>query len=108
MWLKCLSVAAVGNFRRHANGFTQRRMRTNRLADVHCICIHLNPQRALANHVARVRANHATAQDLAVAVGLGGVIKQQLGHTFVAAIGDGAAGGYPGEQAFLDLDALMP
>jgi hypothetical protein len=53
-----------------------------------------------------MRANHAAAQDLAVAVGLGAVIKQQLGDTLVAAISDGAAGCGPGEQALLDLDAL--
>jgi hypothetical protein len=34
-------------------------------------------------------------------------IKQQLGHAFVAAVGNGAAGGGPGEQALLDLDALQ-
>ena len=40
-------------------------------ADVHGICAHLNRQGDLANHVARVGADHAAAQDLAVAVGLG-------------------------------------
>ncbi len=55
-------------------------------------------QRHFANHVARMRADHAAAQDLAVAVGLGGVIKQQLGNPFVAPIGDGAVGCSPGES----------
>jgi hypothetical protein len=36
-------------------------------ADVHGVCAHLNRQSDLANHVARMRAHHAAAQDLAVA-----------------------------------------
>ena len=56
------------NLRRHADGFTKRRMRVNRLADVHGICAHLNRKRNLTNHVACVGADHATAQDFAVAV----------------------------------------
>jgi hypothetical protein len=40
----------------------------NRLADVHRVCAHLNSQRDLANHVARVRSDHAAAQNLAVAM----------------------------------------
>ena len=79
------------HFRRHANALAQRRVRVNRLADVHRICARFNRQRDLADHVARMRANHATAQHLAVAVGLIAVVKQQLGDTFVSAIGDGAA-----------------
>ena len=55
--------------RRHADGLSKRRMRVNRLADVHRIRAHLNRQRDLANHVARMRTDHATAEDLAVAVG---------------------------------------
>ena len=39
--------------------------------NVHRVRAHLDGQRDLANHVARMRANHAAAQDLAVAVGLG-------------------------------------
>ena len=81
-------------------------MRVNRLTDIHCIRTHLNRQSNLANHVTRMRADHAAAQDLAVAMGLGAVIKQQLGDALVAAICDGAAGGGPGEQTLLDLDAL--
>jgi hypothetical protein len=96
------------NLRRHADALAQCRMRVNRLTDVHCIRTHLNRQSDLADHVARVRADHATAQDLAVAVavGFGGVIKQQLGNAFIAAIGNRGVGCGPGEQALLDLDAL--
>ena len=79
------------HFRRHADGFAQRGMRMNRLADVYGISPHLNRQGNFANHVARVGADHAAAQNLAVAVGFGGIIKQQLGDTFIAAIGNGAA-----------------
>jgi len=46
-----------------------------------------------------MRADDATAQN---AVGF--FVKQQLGKALVAAIGDGAARGGPGEQALLDLD----
>jgi hypothetical protein len=59
--------------------------------DVHGVCAHLNRQRNLADHVARVRAHHATAQDLAVAVGFGAVVKQQFCHGIKASVGDGAA-----------------
>ena len=41
-----------------------------------------------------------------MAVGLGLIVKQQFGDTFVAAVGNGAACGYPWELALLDLDAL--
>ena len=55
------------HFRRHANAFAQRGVRVNRLADIHCVRTHLDSQCYLANHVTRVRADHAAAQDLAVA-----------------------------------------
>ena len=64
------------HFRCHPNAFAQCRMRVNRLANVHGIRTHLNRQRNLANHVARVRTNHAATENLAVAVGFGAVIKQ--------------------------------
>ena len=79
------------HLRRHANAFAQRRMRVNRLAYVDGIRAHLNRQRNLANHVACMRADHAAAKDLAVAMGFRAVIKQQLGNAFITAIGDGAA-----------------
>ena len=94
------------NLRRHADAFAQRWMRVNRLADIHRIRAHLNGQCNLTNHVARMRAHHAAAQYLAVAVGFGGVVKQQFGHAFVAAVGNGTATCRPREQALLDLDAL--
>jgi len=53
-----------------------------------------------------MRADHAAAQNFAVAVRLGTVVEQQLGKTFVAAVGDGAARRGPGKQAFFDLDPL--
>ena len=59
------------DLRRHTNGFPKGWMRMNRLTNVHRIRAHFNSQRNLTNHVARVRADHAAAQDLAVAVGLG-------------------------------------
>ena len=59
------------NLRRHADGFPTGRVRVNRLSDVDRVCSHLNRQRNLTDHVARMRADHAAAQDLAVAVALG-------------------------------------
>ena len=52
----------VRHFRRHADAFAQRGVWVNGFADV---------QIDLANHVARMRAHQAAAQDLAEAVGLG-------------------------------------
>ena len=81
------------HFSRHADGFPQRRVRVNRLADVHRVCTHLDGQVNFANHVARVGADHAAAEYLAVAVAVGfwGIIKQQLGDAFITAIGNGTA-----------------
>ena len=50
--------------RLHANALAQRRIRVVGLADVHCVGTHLDSQRDLSDHVARVGADHATAQDL--------------------------------------------
>ena len=93
-------------FRRHADAFAERRVRVDGFADVHGVSAHLDGQRDLADHVAGVGADHAAAEDLAVTVGLWAVVKQQFGHAFVTAVGNGAAGSRPGEQAFFDLDAL--
>ena len=55
------------HLRCHADGLPERGMRMNRLADVDGICAHLDRQRNLADHVAGMRADHAAAQDFAVA-----------------------------------------
>lgn len=55
------------HFRRHADALAQRRMRVDGLADVDSVRTHLDGQGDLADHVARMRADHAAAQDLAVA-----------------------------------------
>ena len=55
------------HFRRHADALAQRRMRVDGLADVDSVRTHLDAQGDLADHVARMRADHAAAQDLAVA-----------------------------------------
>jgi len=60
-------------------------------ADVDGIRAHFNGQGNLANQVTGVCANDAAAQNLAVAMRFGAVVKQQLGKAFVAAIGNGAA-----------------
>jgi len=61
----------VRHFRRHADAFAQRGVRVDGLPDVHGVGTHLDGQRDLADHVARVGADHAAAQDFAVAMGLG-------------------------------------
>jgi hypothetical protein len=94
------------NLRRHADGLPKGRVRVDGLADVHRVCAHLNRQRNLTDHVARMRANHAAAQDLAVAMCFGGVIKQQFGDGIKAAVSNRPARSVPEEQALLDLDAL--
>ena len=78
----------------------------NRFANVYCVCAHFNGQSNLANHVACVRSNHAAAQNFAVSVRFGAVVKQQLGHAFITAVGYCAAQCVPWEQAFFDLDAF--
>jgi hypothetical protein len=82
-------------------------------ADVYRICAHLDGQGDFADHVTGMGAYHAAAQDFAVTPAsmairalFGAVVKQQLGHAFVAAVGYGVAGGFPREQALLYLDAL--
>ena len=62
-----IRATAMRHFRRHADALTQRRVRVNGLADVDGIGAHLNRQGNLANHVARMGADHAAAQNLAVA-----------------------------------------
>ena len=86
------------NLRRHADAFAQRGVRVDGLADVHGVGAHLDGQGNLANHVARMPADHAAAQELAVAMRLRRVVEQQLGHALVAAIGDGTAGCCRGED----------
>ena len=59
--------AAVRHFCRHADAFAERGVWVDGFADVHSVCAHLDGQSDLANHVARMRAHHDAAQDLAVA-----------------------------------------
>ena len=56
------------HLRRHADALAQRGVRVNRLANVQGVSTHLDGQCNLADHVARMGADHAAAQDLAVAV----------------------------------------
>ena len=72
-----IRATAMRYFSRHACALAQRGVRVNRLANIDCLCTHFNRQRNFANHVA--------------CVGLGAVVKQQLGHAFITAIGIGAA-----------------
>ena len=62
-----VGTAAMSHFRRHANAFAQRGVRVDGFADVDGIRAHLNGQRHFTDHVARVGADHAATQNLAVA-----------------------------------------
>ena len=79
------------HFRRPADALTERGMRVNGFANIYGISAHLDGECDLTNHVARMGADDAATQNLAVTLGLRAVIKQQFGETFVAAIGDGAS-----------------
>ena len=81
----------MGHFSGHANAFPQGRVRVDGFANVDGVCAHLNGQSHFTDHVTRMRTHHAAAQDLAVAVSLGRIIKQQLGHAFITAVGNCAA-----------------
>ena len=59
------------NLRRHANGYTQRGVRVDGLANVHRVGAHLDGQRDLSDHVAGMGADDAATQNLAVPVGFG-------------------------------------
>ena len=82
-----VGAAAVGHFGGHAQAFAQGGVGVDGLADVDGVGAHFNGQGDFANHIARVGADDAAADD-AVA----GFVKQELGKALVAAIGDGAAG----------------
>ena len=77
------------HLRRHANALAQRGVRMDGLADVNRFGAHLNGQGNLADHVPGVGAHDAATQDLALAMRLGAVVKEQLGKALIAAIGDG-------------------
>ena len=70
-----IRAAAMRHLSRHANALAQGGVRVDGFADVHCVCAHLDGQRHFANHVARMGADHATAQDLALAQRHGSVLR---------------------------------
>ena len=79
---------------RHADALAQRGVWVYGFADVHRVGAHFDGQSDFANQVARVGADDAAAQDLAVAVAsmavsqssFGAVVKQQLGKALGAAV----------------------
>ena len=54
------------HFRRHADAFAQHGVGVDGFANVHRISAHLNRQRNLTNHVARVGADNSAGQNVAV------------------------------------------
>lgn len=59
------------HLRRRAIRRPKGRVRVNRLANIHHVCTPLDRRRNLADHVAGMGADHASAQNLAVAMGFG-------------------------------------
>ena len=80
------------HFSRHADRFTQRRVRVDGFADIDRITAHFDGQADFADHVAGVRANSRPADD---AMRFG--IKDQLGEAVVAAVGNCPTGSRPRE-----------
>lgn len=76
----------MGNFSRHADGLTERRMRMNCLGDVDDIGTQFDGKADLADQVSGVGSDNA-ATDAAVRLGF----EQELGEAFVPAVGDGPA-----------------
>src|SRR3954447_12682082 len=86
----------------HADGFAERRMRMNGLADVRRLAAHLDRKADFADQVACMRADDAAADDT-----MARRIEQQLGEPFVATVCDGPAGGRPREDRLAELDAFV-
>jgi hypothetical protein len=72
-------------FHRHTDALAQRGMRVNRLADIDGICTHFNCQGHLANHVARVGADHAAAQNQHVISQQRGKNGREVGSVLIGA-----------------------
>ena len=51
------------DFCRHADCFTERRVRVNGLANIDCVAAHLDGQTDFADHVAGARADDGAADD---------------------------------------------
>ena len=69
-----IRATAMRHLRSHTDGLRKGWVRVNALTNIHRVRPHLDSQGNLANHVAGVGADHATAQDLAVAVGFRAVV----------------------------------
>ena len=54
---------ALEHFGREANGFAERRMRVDRLADIDGVGAHFDRERDFADQIAGVRADDAAADD---------------------------------------------
>jgi len=72
------------------------------LADIDGIAAHFNGQRQFADQIAGMRPDNAAADN---AMSL--LVKNQLGETLIAAIGNGASGSGPGKPAHAHLTALL-
>src|SRR5690554_991651 len=97
-----IGATAVGDFSRHADGFAQRRMRMDGLADVRRVGAHFDREADLADQIAGMRADNGAADDA-----LRFLVEQQLGHPFVAPVGDCASGSGPGEYRLVEGNAFF-
>ena len=93
-------------FGRQTDRLAQRGVRVDGFADVYGVGAHFDRQRDFADQIAGVAPDDAAAQDAAVASGFGAVVEQQLGEALLAAVGQGAPGSAPREQALAHRDAL--
>jgi hypothetical protein len=59
---------ALEHFGRHADGFRERRVRVNGLADVDGIAPHLDCEAHFADQIARMRADDSAAEEAMIAL----------------------------------------
>ena len=68
------------HFRRHADGLAKGWVGVDGLTDVDGVGAHFDGQSNLANHVACVGTDNTAAQNLAVAMGFGRIVKPAWLH----------------------------
>src|SRR5437016_2025047 len=76
-------------------------MRMNRFADIDRVATHFDRETHFANEIAGVRADDAAADATMV-----GLVEQELGEAFVAAVGDCPARSRPRKHCLAVLDPL--
>lgn len=80
------------HFSSHTDGFAQGWVWVDGFTDIGCITAHFNRQADFTDHIAAVRTDDTATDDAA-----GFSIKNQLGKTIVATVGNCTAGSSPWE-----------